>query len=504
MKRVLALVLSVVFCLIFARQSSATECVDVEFVFARGSGGSYQQSDEYLAFKRNLTKMTDRISMASFRFTDVDYPAIAIDSPKIAIGAYVSAGKYYEFGRSVAAGVASLRNYYERTMAQCSTTRWVLAGYSQGAMVVAQAVRSFRAKHVIYVGLIGDPQLNLPEGSGLLPDACLGLNYSEYRVYAPVCRTRKGSLGARNPYQYGELVGKYGLWCARNDYICGSSMSLLNNSGHTQYVKLGSYAQLSYMVQQKMTTSRVELLRATYTEARAESEVYALLGQEEYFGRPNDEICLSAASSFSLGSDIVRYEWALEDGDYVADGVELCRKFPVGTHEVRLRVSDRNNVQAEAVARIVITEEIADNRLTPPVVLAERQGDAVYFSWHEKPLGAEYLLVRLNGMDLGYVRARDLAVGIHDLKIEDGDVLSVAWMDADMNVGNEHTVLISDVVEVETLSHEQELRPKDGDIEVERAPNTGVDNVLLDYAMLLVVVSFSIICIKNTRHLRDG
>ena len=501
MKQIIAIALSVVFGLLFARSSLAAECVDVEFVFARGSGGVYQASNEYAAFKRNLTKMTDRVSMASFRFTDVDYPAVAIDSPSVAIGAYISAGKYYAFGNSVAAGVTWLRNYYVRTMAQCHTTRWVLAGYSQGAMVVAQAVRSFRADRVIYIGLIGDPQLSLPEGSGLLPDACLGRNYAEYRVYAPVCWTHKGSLGARNPYQYGDLAGKYGLWCARNDYICGSSASLLNNSGHTQYVDLGSYAQLSYLVQQKMMMSRVELLRVG--SDATEAEIYALLGQEEYWGGPNDEIYLSAAMSFSLAGEIVRYEWAVDEGDYVVGDMDWRQMFPVGTYEVRLRVTDRNGQQAEAVARVIITEEIVDNRLAPPVVLAERQGDAVYFSWHEVPNGGEYLLIRLNGVDLDYVRARDLVVGIHDLRINDEDMLAVAWMDAEMNVGEEHLVKISEVAEVEVLSHEQELWPKDDNVQIIDAPNTGIDTNEVSSSLVLVTLVLCV-AIKNTRHLRDG
>ena len=500
MKAIIVLVLSLCLTMLFGGRSFAASCVDIEFVFARGSGAAYQQSDEWQAFRRVMTKMADRISMTSYRFVDVDYPAVAVSSPGVAVGAYISAGKYYQFGRSVSAGVSWLQNYYNRTMSACPITRWVLAGYSQGAMVVANAVRGFRPDRVIYVGLIGDPQTYLPEGRGLLPDACLGRNYSGYRVYVPTCRTYKGSLGARNPYQYGDLVGKYGLWCARDDYICGSSSSLLKNAGHTQYISLGSYAQLSYLVQQKLTTSYFEL--AGVRMAVPESEIYAILNQEEYFGRPDDIITLSAAMSFSFAGEIKRYEWAIDDCDFAIGEDEISLVFPLGQHEVRLRITDRVGAQAEAVAHVSILDDFTDVRLAAPVVLAERQADAVYFSWHGAPVGAAYLLVRLNNLDLDYVSAEELVVGVHDLEINEDDVLSVAWMDDDMNVGEEYVVREVDVPEVETLSHEQELRPKDSNVEIQNAPQTGIKSGLITAPVAMVIVGVALI--KNTRHLRDG
>ena len=103
--------------------------------------------------------------------------------------------------------MTALSNYYVAVMQSCPETRWILAGYSQGAMVVTGAAKSFRHDNVVYIALFGDPQLNLPEGRGLLPVACLGRNYSPYRVNVPNCRTNRASLGERNPYEYGELVG---------------------------------------------------------------------------------------------------------------------------------------------------------------------------------------------------------------------------------------------------------------------------------------------------------
>ena len=95
----------------------------------------------------------------SYRTIDLRYRAVSVANFQTMFGAYISAGKYYEFGASVSDGVRLLRNYYSDVMAQCPQTKWVLAGYSQGAMVVAEAAKTFVADDVVYIGLFGDPQL---------------------------------------------------------------------------------------------------------------------------------------------------------------------------------------------------------------------------------------------------------------------------------------------------------------------------------------------------------
>mgnify|MGYP002623038493 CR=1 FL=1 len=381
-------------------------------------------------------------------------------------------------------------------MLRCPTTRWVLAGYSQGAMVVAQASRRFRADRVIYIGLVADPQTYLPEGRGLLPDACLGRNYSEYRVFVPACRTHTGRLGARNPYQYGDLAGKYGLWCGKNDYVCGSTASPLNNSGHTQYVDRGSYAQMSYLVQQKMTTSRIELQSK---RTASDAEIYAMLAQDEYYAYPGDIIRISAENSFSFGTDVARFEWAIDNNNFMEGGAVYEGDFPLGSHVIKLRVSNNAGLQSEAMADVYVVDSIDDVIFAPPEVEAGRQADAVYFTWQEIPEGAKYLLVRLNGFDLAYVDADELVAGVHDLELNDDDVLSVAWMDEEFNVGDESGVEIGAVPEVEVLSHEQDLSPKDLEAEQANAPQTGVEIGVLWVLPIVLFCAVLTIGIKNTR-----
>ena len=93
----------------------------------------------------------------SYRVTDLDYPAVSVKIPINALGAKIGGGKAFTFGRSVSSGVSKLKSYYKSTAKSCSSTKWVLGGYSQGALVISQAVESFDSSKVIYVGLFGDP-----------------------------------------------------------------------------------------------------------------------------------------------------------------------------------------------------------------------------------------------------------------------------------------------------------------------------------------------------------
>lgn len=362
-----------------------------------------------------------------------------------AIGAYVSAGKYYEFGRSVRAGVTALREYYNYLAPQCPNTRWVITGYSQGAMVAAQGVTSFLAEKVTYVALFADPQLNLPEGVGLFPDACKGRNLASYRVYVPECRTHKGSLGARNPYQYGELAGKYGLWCGRDDYICGSTNIPWSVSGHTRYVS--RMTQLTGILKKRLARSvatgkaKVDAMLATSTtEPR---DVVALLPLDEYRARVGEIISFDGASSFSYNTAIMKYEWSFDGEGYWSSGRNdtIERSFAAtGQHRVKLRVTDALGESGETQATIIITaDEAIVNMLPAPTgVIARRNDDEVVLNWTNVsniPATAQYLVLRLNGFDLGYVELEQGELRISDLDFSNELVLSVAWATANMEIG---------------------------------------------------------------------
>jgi hypothetical protein len=78
-----------------------SDCADIQFVFARGSGAPHGTSAEWLAFKESMTTFAEKRNYRA-EVSDLAYPAVSIQDPlSNALGAFVSAGQYYAFGRSV-------------------------------------------------------------------------------------------------------------------------------------------------------------------------------------------------------------------------------------------------------------------------------------------------------------------------------------------------------------------------------------------------------------------
>lgn len=419
--------------------SPALDCRDIEFIFARGSGAEYQRSDMWLKYESEMSKLAQKLNYSA-RVTDVVYPAVSVTEPlTTALGAYISAGKYYEFGASVRDGVEWLRDYYRSVAKGCPDTKWVLAGYSQGAMVVSEAVKSFRHSNVIYVALFTDPQLYLPEGKGLFPDACSGKNMSEYRVYAPACRTYEGRLRARNPYVYGELDGKYGLWCGPNDYVCGSSNAPWSLSGHTKYVD--RILQLTNILRSRIRREwigNVEPLMAVATND--EPGAYALLSLDTYYVRPGELLSIDASESFSLDGEIVEYLWSFDGEEFWSSGTmsTIGKTFAAeGWHKITVRVVDSLGATAEYVSEISVTnDDVVDIVHTAPKnVTARREGDNIVLEWNGKTAPEPYTYLRINGYDLGFVLSEYGKATITDIDFNEKNTMQVAWMTGEMLIG---------------------------------------------------------------------
>ena len=224
----------------------AESCPDVRVVFARGSGGERWEDQNYLAYKSSIEDKLKTVDI-DYEFVDLDYPAVGIDDVKVLIGAAVGAGDAYEFGESVQRGVDNLIAMINSD--KCPTTKYVVGGYSQGAMVVSKALGSLDGNKMIYAATFGDPKLYLPEGAGLFPAACKGENLSDYRMHVPDCQAYKGLLGAYIPYEPTSLIGKVGTWCNRRDIFCSSH---LNISDHLAYVSENLYEDASRVIFDKI------------------------------------------------------------------------------------------------------------------------------------------------------------------------------------------------------------------------------------------------------------
>ena len=225
----------------------AIECPDVELVFARGSGEVQNENASFKAFQDSLAPKLSRAKI-SYHFTDLSYPAIAVDNFGVLVGAFISGGEAYSLGSSINTGVDNLLSLVSSS---CKNTKFVLAGYSQGAIVLDKALPKINPEKIIYVATFGDPKLYLPEGEGLFPAACQNKNLSSYRAYVPDCHAFEGILGSIRPYEPGGYSDKIGTWCNKKDIMCSSHFSITD---HTSYISENLYVDASKIIFDKITS----------------------------------------------------------------------------------------------------------------------------------------------------------------------------------------------------------------------------------------------------------
>lgn len=223
----------------------AISCPDMKIIFARGSGQERWIGQDFINFKDELTEKL-KLTSLKYDFLDLDYPAIGVADILVLFSTFVSGGEAYGFGESVDLGVKKLIS----EVSSCSATKFIIAGYSQGAMVVSKAIQIINPEKIIYAATFGDPKIYLPEGAGLIPSACNGKNLSNYRIYVPDCRVYEGLLGGYNPYQPDGYADKLGTWCNHTDIFCSTHFSV---KSHTSYVADGLYADASKVIFDKIT-----------------------------------------------------------------------------------------------------------------------------------------------------------------------------------------------------------------------------------------------------------
>ncbi len=222
-------------------------CVTIETVFARGSGQTLSEN-ESKRFKNQMETAIKKPHTQSFyelgtaKHNNNQYPAVDVSNWRNgnAVGAAISSGAAFDYGKSVNQGVNELKAHLAERYNKCksSNTYFVLAGYSQGAQVMGQSLQSLNVEirsRILFVGLFGDPKLYLPEGIGVRPPACRGEGLSLYRRTIANCKVDGGSLGSRIPYLPNDMLRKTGLWCYAKDFICGSSKFVGDVEGHGQY-----------------------------------------------------------------------------------------------------------------------------------------------------------------------------------------------------------------------------------------------------------------------------
>lgn len=272
----ISIAVTIAYCTSTAHASIASEqsCRQIEGIFARGSGQGKATDVENNKFESAVQEILKdkgvtyhQYNLGTEKYGGSQYPHVDL-TPSTVIGAYFSAGAGFRYGKSVDTGVLELSSYLKERMTKCKNATFILAGYSQGAQVIGDAMPGLSQNmrdRISYIAFFGDPKLNLPEseqwtlankyredtdtdtylacrdkGSHCLgdhPDACYGANLSPWRHTVDNCDiTARGVLGPRTPYVSDDLKDKTHLWCIDRDIICGSNRNIAgDNSGHMSH-----------------------------------------------------------------------------------------------------------------------------------------------------------------------------------------------------------------------------------------------------------------------------
>lgn len=252
----LTLTFILIFCPIINPKASALNCKNYEIIFARGTGEKLK-SRNYQTFRTALnSELSKVLHKNQFHFYELGeksqngyrYPAVNLPNPFSILSAKFN--PHSEFAKSIHQGTNELQTYFNQIASACPQTKFILAGYSQGAQVIITLLPKLDSSKITYIATFGDPKTYLPEGKGIIPPACRGKNFSSYRQYAPDCYTFQGILGGQKPYHNPNLEHKVGLWCNLNDPICGSRLKFQKDilKPHTSYLDHQLYQDASKII----------------------------------------------------------------------------------------------------------------------------------------------------------------------------------------------------------------------------------------------------------------
>lgn len=228
-----------------APAAAASPCTDVEAIWARGSGQDLSEDQFDRWFGQLNARFKGSVTLGHYELGTAaqgghQYPAVNVSNlgNGNAIGGYLSSGYANDYGDSVWEGVLEYVSYLSARTVQCPDTVFVAGGFSQGAQVIGQGYNLLlddTRDRIVFNALFGDPKLYLPEGEGIWPSACRGGDLSPWRRRIANCKVDNGSLGARKPYLPSGYQNSTGLWCAADDFVCGSSKNPTNTKGHRYY-----------------------------------------------------------------------------------------------------------------------------------------------------------------------------------------------------------------------------------------------------------------------------
>ena len=265
-----------------AKIDLGSTCADVEFIFARGSKSGEVDSTDTSAWRESFENQSllknlkiNFYNLGEGNYNGASYPAskigfTSLDSIVTTLSAVIPLDNFGAFNSSVSTGVTELLGRINTVSKTCKNTKFVLGGYSQGAMVLNHAFERLDSKKIIFAATFGDPNLYLPEGEGINPPACKNQSFSSYRIYAPNCRTSEGLLGKKKPYETENLKGKVGLFCNAHDIMCTKHLDISDPIGdHISYTSKGIYNRAAKYILQKIAEVFPDKIKSAEVETVA-------------------------------------------------------------------------------------------------------------------------------------------------------------------------------------------------------------------------------------------
>jgi hypothetical protein len=177
-------------------------CPDVHWIGAAGSGERVDPTADGgmgRVVYQSLQELSAQVQKDGRTMTAeaVDYPAVDVPDEDGGIGEWLG------FMGSVDAGSAALGKQYEAFVQQCPTSKVVLAGYSQGAMVVHRNLAALEASPNLAAVLLvadgdrlpADSTLNLGTASGI-PERGKGVA-QDWPILAHAPAPLSPAMGAR-------------------------------------------------------------------------------------------------------------------------------------------------------------------------------------------------------------------------------------------------------------------------------------------------------------------
>lgn len=117
------------------------KCAELLIVGVRGSGESAGMGEKVQAA---VTEVENHIgAKRSIRNVALDYPALSTDYIKTDVADALQMKSNWVYLSSVGRGTLALGEVLGDSMLKCPTERWILVGYSQGSLVINNAVEHY-------------------------------------------------------------------------------------------------------------------------------------------------------------------------------------------------------------------------------------------------------------------------------------------------------------------------------------------------------------------------